>query len=116
MSTIIGVSFIQETCCNCGIIYALEEKYRDRLLAEKERGSTYCPNGHQWHYRGQSLEATITQLKLRVQEKDNAIDAERKKRERLERRVQRGICLYCKRTFGNLAKHMVCKHGDKKES
>ena len=113
MSVIIGVSFTQETCCTCGIIYALEDCYRNRLLEKRERGETYCPNGHKWWFRGQSVESTITQLKLQVQEKDNALSEERQKRQRLEKRVQKGICLYCKRTFGNLAKHMQCKHPKK---
>lgn len=110
MSVIIGVSFTKETCCTCGVIYALEDSYRARLLELKESGNTYCPNGHKLHFRGRSLENQLDDLKLKVQQRDNDLSLERIKRERLERRIRKGVCLYCKRTFGNLASHMAHKH------
>ena len=30
------------------------------------------------------------------------------------KRVGRGVCPECNRTFQNLASHMACKHGEKK--
>lgn len=107
---IIGVEFVKETCCVCGIVYALESSYHARLLEQRERGQTHCPNGHPWHFRGQSFNDKITRLTLQVQERDNWLDEERKKRDRLEKRIKKGVCLYCKRTFHNLAAHMACKH------
>jgi len=97
----------------CGVIYALEDSYRNYKLEQKEKGVTYCPNGHSWHFIGKSLEDQITDLKWTVQHRDNALNEERLKRERLEKRVRKGVCLYCKRTFSNLAKHMQCKHQKK---
>lgn len=113
MNAIIGVSFTVETCCVCGVIYALEDRYRKFLLDKKEQGRTYCPNGHNWHFMGTALSDQVATLKLTVQQRDNELSDERKKRERIERRIKKGVCVYCKRTFGNLADHMSCKHGEK---
>lgn len=113
MSITIGISFTEVTCCVCGVIYALEDSYHRTKFEQKERGTTYCPNGHAWHFRGQSLDSRIAQLQLIMQARDNQLQDERQKCERLERRVKKGICLYCKRTFGNLAAHMNHKHQEK---
>lgn len=106
------LKFVTETCCNCGIVFAITEERHERLVETKE--NFYCPNGHSQHYLGQSKDAQIEELKLSVQMRENQLSEERRKREKLEKRIKKGVCLYCKRFFKNLADHIECKHPDKK--
>lgn len=111
MSTIsLAVGFAVESCCTCGMLFAMTNDWKARQLELKSSGKFYCPAGHSMSYRGIALETQIDNLKLAVQNGDNLLAEERKKRERLEKRVQKGVCPYCKRMFPNLAQHMACKH------
>jgi len=114
MAITLGVQFVEESCCQCGVLFAMTVDYKNRMRELAETRNFYCPNGHSQHYCGKSYDQQIADLRLTVQQRDNLLSDERKSRERLERRVRQGVCLYCKRTFSNLAQHMACKHKDKK--
>jgi hypothetical protein len=75
----------QTTCCACGITFAFEKSYFNRL--RENHNTFYCPNGHPLHIIGKTeaelLNENLEQVK---KERDNAIlranEAEIKKRKR----------------------------------
>lgn len=106
---------ISVTCPSCFMAYAIPEKmYSER---KKDHESIYCPSGHGWHYTALSDEEKMRlerdRLKQQLARKDDEILAEKLAKEKVERklrRVQKGVCPCCTRSFANLARHMQTKH------
>lgn len=118
--------FVLETCCTCGIAFALPEEYQEKKM--ENHTNFYCPNGHAQHYGGKT-EAEKLKDKLAAEESRHAQtradrDREQKLRRQAERsaraqrgqvtkiknRIWRGVCPCCNRTFVDLQKHMMSKH------
>lgn len=114
------VTLTEINCGECAGTYAINERYRQQ---QYQKGGTwtcpYCKTG--WGYSGNSeneklkreLEAEKAR-KLDALSRANVAATERDKLARKLKRVSRGVCPECRRTFSNLARHMACKHGDKK--
>jgi len=100
-------------CYGCGMTYAIPDVLHRKMHRLHEEQSIYCPLGHTWFYMGKSEAKQIQELKLELQQRDNDLEEQRGRVRRLEKRVTRGICIYCKRTFPNIARHMECKHPEK---
>ena len=130
MSKMTITSELTVTTCWCGMTYAIPEAIYDHMLRKRDlnerQPDTYCPLGHTWVITGES-----------------ALDKERKRTQRLERqlanaeedarserashiatkgqltkarkRADRGVCLHCKRSFVNVARHVEHMHPDKIE-
>lgn len=110
-----------ETCCNCGMLFAMPKKIQERL---RNDGKTfYCPAGHQQHYVGptaadklreenerqrQMLEAAQSRASTAEQSLSQVTKAHRRMRDR----VANGVCPCCNRSFGNLRDHMKSEHPD----
>lgn len=114
-----SIDFVQEHCCTCGIPFFIPTYHKKRLLNSQEW--FYCPNGHQQHYTGKTeaqklkeqLEATQQQAAKERQELEDKWLEEAGKRAKLERqmkRVHKGVCPCCNRSFVNLQRHMKAKH------
>lgn len=111
------VDFHVESCYQCGVLFAFPIDLYGSLLKSRERGSFYCPNGHQQHYLGKSdaekaAEATRAQreAELRLQvERDQRLASERELK-RIKQRSKGGACPCCKRSFVQLARHMKTQH------
>lgn len=106
-------------CGRCGGSYALNERFID--TKREEGGSWHCPYCQSgWGYGGGELakaKAALESERTRHAQtlaRANEASAERDKAERKLKRVAKGICPECKRTFANLAQHMACKHKAKK--
>lgn len=120
-------------CWECGVRYLIPQVLNDAAL--EQRGplgakSIYCPNGHIWHYIGESeadkLRRERDQLKqdaARLEEEmraaraqANAHLARAQKAEaeaaRITKRATAGVCPCCSRSFRQLAAHMKNKHPD----
>ncbi len=106
------------TCANCGIVFGMPDYY---VQKRREDGvGFYCPNGHNLSYGKSELDNLRRErdrLKQQMaQKEDEAREAlagevaERKKIERKLKRVQKGVCPHCTRSFQNLAAHMATKH------
>lgn len=111
----VAVDLTQFSCGCCGGVYAINERVREHH--EKKGTYWHCPYCQgSWGY------AKGTEARLREE-----LDAERRRKadalsrlneaeqaktklERKLKRVGRGICPECNRTFANLARHMNCKH------
>jgi len=122
MTVEIAVKMVNETCITCGITFAVPETYQ-RWLIEKHK-TFYCPNGHDMYYPSET-EAEKLRRKLRAQEKrTEELEAENwhltKQRDgtldrlaKLKKRVNAGVCPYCRRHFANVERHINCKHKEK---
>jgi hypothetical protein len=124
----LAVEFALETCCNCGMQYAVPIDWQKQRVEKKD--SFYCPNGHSQHYLGET-EATELRRELEAKERSEKwlqerLASAREERDTIERRLRAskgqntklrkrnaaGVCLCCNRTFQNLHQHMTTKHPD----
>lgn len=113
-----SVSYVTLRCCSCGVSFALESTFQQER--RNNGGNFYCPNGHTQVYR----ESTVKELERKLEDRERELRAakcetlaEKFKREhaenqktRLEKRIQRGVCPKCNRSFTNLRRHMDSKH------
>ena len=114
----VTVTLTQINCGQCGGTYAINERYRQQKYEEgKTWTCPYCRTG--WGYeKGENpqLREQVEAERRRLQAALSRENEERAAKERLERklkRVNRGVCPECNRTFSNLAQHMKCKHQKK---
>lgn len=117
-----SIKLLIEVCCNsgCGIMFAVPENWQ--LQKRRDHSSFYCPNGHSQHYLTESDAEKANRLaELKAQaivneerhlrlvaeaERDKAVRAKNK----IERRIAKGVCPCCNRQFSDLHKHMKMKH------
>lgn len=115
------VTLVTETCCSCGTIFAISENLKSSR--KKDKGLFYCPNGHSQHYTQSDADRLRIQLEtaqrelreekcktLADQQSRAYVEIEKSKLERKLKRVHRGVCPCCNRTFENLQRHMATKH------
>jgi DNA repair exonuclease SbcCD ATPase subunit len=114
-----AIEFRTETCCNCGVLFAMTEDFYKARQREKEAGSFYCPNGHAQHYVGKSDEQKAKEAAAARREAELAMQAERDQRLAAERELRRhrqrakgGACPVCNRTFVQVARHIKTQHPD----
>lgn len=114
----LAVTLTQINCGECGGTYAINERYRQQKYEEGK--SWTCPYCRTWwgYSKGenQRLQEEVAAERRRLQAALARENEEREAKLKLERklkRVGRGTCPECNRTFENLARHMNCKHGDK---
>ena len=112
----VPVELVTEECCNCGVIFGLTKQLKGERRDDHK--NFYCPNGHPQHYVGESEAEKNARLLQEERERHQRTlqreNEERQKREAAERklkRVNKGVCPECKRTFQNLARHMCTQHG-----
>lgn len=112
----ITIELTEISCGCCGGVYAINERYRAKAYEDGTAWTCpYCKTG--WGYAGKGrVQELERQLKAEQERKAAALsraneaEAAKAKAERKLRRVQRGVCPSCNRTFENLARHMACKH------
>ena len=67
------VEFVVDTCCSCGISFAIPKHYQDKLRNTHQ--TFYCPNGHTLHFPSETekeklqRELNHTKQKLKATEK-----------------------------------------------
>ena len=112
-----AVEFRTETCCNCGVLFAMTKDFYEARYSEKERGTFYCPNGHPQCYLGKSDAEKAKEAAQRAQQAEMALQAERDQRLAAERELSRhnkrtkaGVCPCCNRSFQQLSRHIKTKH------
>ena len=104
-------------CANCMMPFWVPEDWKKQR--QNDRGTFYCPNGHSMSYtEGESerLRKMLNQanaMNSALAAKLTGAQTERDKLERKLKRVERGVCPHCNRSFQNLARHMCSKHGEK---
>lgn len=122
------VTLVTEECYLCGVTFAMPDSMQDNR--RRDRKDFYCPNGHGQHYLGKTAEQ---KLREQLEEEQRRLVRERASRDRAEadanhqrrkaaaargqvtkikRRVGKGVCPCCTRSFANLAAHMAGQHPD----
>lgn len=112
----LSVNFEAVTCYKCGVPFAAPGYFFTKR--RDDHGGFWCPNGHNQHFTQETeAERLARELEAEKQRTRLALARENEQREakmKLERklkRVGRGTCPECNRSFQNLARHMNCKHG-----
>jgi transposase-like protein len=116
----VQVQLTEINCGECGGTYAINERYR---LQQWQKGGSwtcpYCKTG--WGYANDNENSRLKraleeerQRKIAALARENEERIAREKLERKLKRVGRGVCPDCNRTFQNLARHMCAKHSEKK--
>ena len=109
------VSLEVQTCISCGVHFGIP-KQLDTQLRSNHNGF-FCPNGHKQYYTAES-EAEKLRRELRRKEQEVAdqvrakldFQAQLESAQRKLKRVAKGACPCCNRSFTNLHKHMATKH------
>lgn len=101
-----------ETCCSCGIAFGMPTDFKSIAQRKAEGKTFYCPNGHPQHYTSESDDAKIKRLTRERDEARARTERERQSKLKLEKRISRGVCPCCHRSFSQIARHMKTKHPD----
>jgi Zn finger protein HypA/HybF involved in hydrogenase expression len=111
-------AFVAIECWQCQIAFGVTPYFQERRREDHQ--SFYCPAGHSQIYPSKSREEKLQEELAKAERaKQMALDQarmeaeQRQKAERKLKRVQRGVCPQCNRTFAELTKHMQSKHGEK---
>ena len=110
MSEFTNVETVAYECIRCGecsVQFALNSNfYRQR----KEDGQRFsCPNGHQVRYCDSNADH-LRKVRSQLAHEREQHEAAKAENERLKRRVAKGVCPCCKRSFQNLREHIATKH------
>lgn len=106
-------------CWACGVPFAATSFF---LSERRASGKAFtCPNGCSIRFgepeadklRRELVAVRAAKERAEAEARHRREEAERagKKLDRLKRRVHAGVCAKCNRTFQNVARHMVTKHG-----
>lgn len=115
LSFTVTTTMIVEICCSCGVAFGIPSDLRNEFKADENKWF-YCPNGHRQHYS--ESEATRLQRELRQAQaaKERAerdLTNQMKLRAEADRKLKRlnkGVCSCCNKSFVDLHKHMKTKH------
>ena len=117
------VDWVSIECCQCGCRFQVSKLFQSNKRETKT--GFYCPNGHSLVYTESDADKLRRQLaterdrrsfaERRLQSEQDSHRATRGHLTRTKKRNAAGTCLYCKRTFQQLARHMKAKHPEKCE-
>lgn len=119
-----GSALQTNVCPVCGIHYAAPTAFfQARRTLSASKTGWWCPNGHNLVFtetevdrerrRAQQAEQRIAQLQDELAGERRRADKEAMELTRVRKRLARGVCPCCNRTFDNLARHMATKHPEK---
>lgn len=114
--------------CWCSMEFVIPASLYEYFVRMDGKFSLHCPLGHQFVPGGKSeadkVRDELAREKHRTEQARAAAEHSEREREAAERRaaaargqvtklrnrVKHGVCPACKRSFGDLARHMKCKH------
>lgn len=113
------------SCGECNIPFAMPDNLE--YWARKEGRRFYCPNGHQLRYVESDLDRVKKQLAESEEKANRRLARLNEERDahahtthqlhgtqgalvKVKRRISRGVCPCCTRTFSNLQKHIEDMH------
>jgi hypothetical protein len=117
-------------CCVCGTRFAVDATIMHHR--RQNAGDIYCPNGHCIGWKETEADKVRKQLAAKEKELEaerQRVGMERSMRyeaeaaknkaemafKRQTRRINKGVCPHCQRTFQQLARHIACKHPERGE-
>jgi hypothetical protein len=115
-------------CGTCGISFALPETLWNKCY--NEGGFFSCPLGHSRGWDVGNKKAYARELEDKVAQLESKVDLEKNKtmaaqREaaaargqvtKIKKRIAKGVCPCCQRSFANLHRHISTKHPDYAEA
>lgn len=118
-------------CYKCHILFAMPEDLNRRALSSPNL-SFYCPLGHSQCYteteeqrlkkkleqeqaRSARLTSQVDQARARAEHEEHRARAYKGQVTKIKKRVGKGVCPCCNRSFVDLARHMENKHPDYSE-
>ncbi len=115
-----GRDLVLVQCFSCSIEYAIPNQlYRNALDSRGAHSrNIHCPNGHAWHYIGESeadkQRRRAERAEQQIAARDDEIAALGKRHlsqiTRMKKRASAGTCPCCNRTFQNVSTHMKRQH------
>jgi hypothetical protein len=110
--------------CWCGTVHAVPEELRDYQLRQHRDGhrfSVYCPLGHTYSVAGEGeadkerklrerAEARLTAARDQLQAEKKSHTATKGQLTKTRKRIGKGVCPCCHRSFTNLGRHMETQH------
>lgn len=96
-------------CWHCQMPFGITEYFERRRREDHQ--NFWCPAGHSQCY---PQETKLEKEQRKSQMLADQVRMEREQREKAERqlkRVQKGVCPKCNRSFKSLERHMKTKHG-----
>ena len=114
-----SIDFTMIQCGGCGIAFYVPSVWHKSKI--NNHGSFNCPNGCNRVFTGKSeaekLKEQMEQLKLQKEKQCDDLEkkllivlGEKYILKRQLKRVHKGVCPCCNRSFSNLGKHMKTKH------
>jgi hypothetical protein len=76
----------------------------ERLLEQKDKKNTFCPNGHRWHYTGKGALQRALDAERRVEQAEQELS---RLRALLPPKPGQQQCPVCKRYFKGLGAHQT---------
>lgn len=121
---------IRVTCCNCATEFAMSEQLHNKRNNDGE--AFYCPNGHRQYFSESEVIKLQKQLQSALSSKKFFEERSEHYRETLiheerrskglksaltltKRRIAKGKCPCCDKTFPDLSSHIAEKHRNYKE-
>lgn len=116
MTTIILQQEMNALCCaDCGIQFAITKDFEARRRADHR--TFCCPVGHSNAYQAESDRDKVARLARELAHSQELLrstqaakDEMQKTMRRMKKRVGKGVCPCCNRTFLELGRHMKTKH------
>jgi hypothetical protein len=116
------MDFVLVECCKCATPFLMTTRLNKSLRESEE--TFFCPLGHEQGYYGKNTEEKlkdeVEKLKKEKEQEyetmqNRFLDAvnEKIKIEKQLKRVHKGVCPCCNRSFVNLQQHMKTKHPEK---
>ena len=117
--TTMTVTIVTDECWVCGVPFGLSKEYKDDIV--KRGKSFWCPNGHKLCYVTETEEDRLRKRVERLENRNHGLqsDLESAGRRaaalrgvvtRTKRRIAKGKCPACRKSFPDLADHMGQAH------
>lgn len=115
-----SISLEVEACPSCGVLHGVPDALIKKAL-EDHRREIYCPNGHSWHFLGETEAEKERRLRKWAEDRASSERARADQAEaslrttkghvtRLRRRAITGTCAFCHRHFANVQRHVASQH------
>ena len=108
------------TCYKCGITFGVPMQWGE--IRQEDGATFWCPNGHSQAFCDSEVAKLTEQLereKKRCEWAESNRDAAERSAAayrghltRTKKRIGKGVCPCCNRTFQNLTRHMSSEHPD----
>lgn len=117
-------TLVIESCPTCGVVHGVPDALIQRAKERRGPGGRqiYCPNGHTWHYTGETdaererrlrkyAEDSAASARARADQAEASLRTTKGHVTRLRKRVAAGVCPFgCRRHFVDVERHVATRH------